>query len=115
MFTENAVYDLRPMEGPSTTAANRSCTFWADPATNHPIAHHVTNVVVTQDDDGTVWGISKVISHRVGGGGSAVYRSVVRRTPAGWRMAGRVAPIARAWTMFRPRAEPRQPRLASGQ
>ncbi|MBV9995347.1 MAG: nuclear transport factor 2 family protein [Caulobacteraceae bacterium] len=91
LFTEDAVYDLTPMGGRVYSGPDEILDFWKDPATNHPLAHHVTNVVVTEDDDGTVRVVSKVISHRVGGGGSAMYRDVVRRTPQGWRMAVRVA------------------------
>jgi len=93
LFTEDVRYDLSPMGGPVYCGIDEVLWFWRDPATNHPLAHHVTNVVVTQDPNGTVRAISKVIGHRPGGGGSAVYRDVVRRTPAGWRIAERIASL----------------------
>ncbi|MBV9510360.1 MAG: nuclear transport factor 2 family protein [Caulobacteraceae bacterium] len=91
LFTDDITYDLTPMGGAVYQGPDEILAFWKDPATSHPLAHHVTNVVVSEDDDGTVRVISKVISHRIGGGGSAVYRDVVRRTPQGWRIAVRAA------------------------
>jgi hypothetical protein len=62
----------------------------------HPLAHHATNIVVTQEHDGTVRVVSKGIgvghSGRVG---SAVYRDVVVRTPNGWRLSHRIVELRR--------------------
>lgn len=64
--------------------------FWRDPA-QHPLAHHVTNVRVTEDGDGTVRVHSKIIGvGNKGRVGSATYHDVVVKTPAGWRMSERV-------------------------
>ncbi|GAA0528098.1 hypothetical protein GCM10010172_05840 [Paractinoplanes ferrugineus] len=56
----------------------------------NPIGHHVTNIRVTEDPDGTVRVRSKGIGVSVTGGvGSVVYEDVVRREAAGWRIAYR--------------------------
>lgn len=62
----------------------------------HPIAHHVTNVEVTQDPDGTVRAISKIVGpgHR-GRVGTATYYDVLTKTADGWRIAERVVRLRR--------------------
>ncbi|MFI2712909.1 nuclear transport factor 2 family protein [Micromonospora sp. NPDC018662] len=56
----------------------------------NPVGHHVTNVHVTEDADGTVRAVSKGIGvHADGSVGSVVYEDVVRREVAGWRIAHR--------------------------
>jgi SnoaL-like protein len=67
----------------------------------NPLAHHVTNVVVTSltAEEATV--LSKGLSVMSDGStGSVVYEDVVRRTPAGWRLAART---------IRPRRRPLTP------
>jgi 3-phenylpropionate/cinnamic acid dioxygenase small subunit len=57
----------------------------------NPVAHHVTNIVVTEDPDGTVRARSKGLGvYADGRAGSVVYDDVLRRTPDGWRIARRV-------------------------
>lgn len=56
----------------------------------NPLAHHVTNVRVTEDPDGTVRVRSKAIGiYADGRAGSVGYDDVVRREAAGWRIARR--------------------------
>jgi len=56
----------------------------------NPIGHHVTNICVTEDPDGTVRVRSKGIGvSATGSVGSVVYEDVVRRETAGWRIAYR--------------------------
>lgn len=56
----------------------------------NPIGHHVTNICVTEDPDGTVRVRSKGIGvSATGSVGSVVYEDVVRRETAGWRIAFR--------------------------
>jgi alkanesulfonate monooxygenase SsuD/methylene tetrahydromethanopterin reductase-like flavin-dependent oxidoreductase (luciferase family) len=63
----------------------------------HPLAHHATNVVITQEADGTVSIISKGIGVRASGEPESVtYRDVAVRTPAGWRITARQAISRRA-------------------
>jgi hypothetical protein len=66
-------------------------------AFRHPLAHHATNIVITEAADGTVRVISKGIGvGRKGLVGSVVYRDIVRKEEQGWRIAHRVATRRRA-------------------
>jgi hypothetical protein len=69
---------------------------WTGDLTVHPLAHHATNIVVTEDPDGTV----RVLSKGIGVGnrgrvGSVTYHDVVVRTADGWRLAHRRAELRR--------------------
>jgi hypothetical protein len=56
----------------------------------NPVGHHVTNICVTEDPDGTVRVRSKGIGvSATGSVGSVVCEDVVRRETAGWRIAYR--------------------------
>jgi 3-phenylpropionate/cinnamic acid dioxygenase small subunit len=56
----------------------------------NPVAHHVTNIHVSEGADGTVRVRSKGLGvHADGSVGSVVYDDVVRREPGGWRIAHR--------------------------
>jgi hypothetical protein len=58
----------------------------------HPLAHHSTSVVVLAGDRAAASVVSKWITIRAGGqAGTGVYRDDLVRTPAGWRVAARVA------------------------
>jgi 3-phenylpropionate/cinnamic acid dioxygenase small subunit len=60
---------------------------------SHPVAHHVTNVMVEQTGD-VVRLRSKIVGTLArGGAGSADYADVLRLTPAGWRIARRVVTL----------------------
>jgi 3-phenylpropionate/cinnamic acid dioxygenase small subunit len=63
----------------------------------HPIAHHVTNVLVDVDVDGAVVRMrSKIVGTlERGRAGSVDYADVVRREPAGWRIASRAVRLRR--------------------
>ena len=63
---------------------------WASENAPHPLAHHGTNIVRSEDPDGTV----RIISKAIGVGykdrvGSAPYQDVVTRTSEGWRFVHR--------------------------
>ena len=61
----------------------------------HPLAHHATNIIVSEDPDGTVRVLSKGLGVGPNGRvGSVVYRDVVVRTSAGWRFAARTGRAA---------------------
>jgi SnoaL-like domain len=62
----------------------------------HPLAHHATNVVITEESDGTVRVLSKGIGvGRKGRVGSITYYDVVVRTGEGWRFSHRRAELRR--------------------
>lgn len=56
----------------------------------NPLGHHVTNIVVGEDLDGTVRARSKGLGVRTDGTvGTVVYEDVIRRGPTGWRISRR--------------------------
>ncbi len=93
LFTAEARYDVSDFGAGVHGGADAIGRLWQDtPDAVHPLAHHATNVLVTEDSDGTVRVVSKGIGVRHDGRtGSVVYRDVVVRSSAGWRIAERVA------------------------
>jgi hypothetical protein len=92
LFTEDALYDVSDFASGVHRGAAAIAALWADPDAKHPLAHHATNVVVTEDQDGTVRVISKGMGVRRNGTvGTVVYRDIVERTAKGWRITERVA------------------------
>ena len=96
VFTEDAVFDATDFGHPVTTSLEELRAHWSSDAAMHPLAHHATNVVVTQDEDGTV----RVLSKGIGVGergrvGSVTYYDVVRNTDQGWRLSYRRAELRR--------------------
>lgn len=92
LFTDDAVYDISDFNAGVHIGWPAVARLWRDLEGQHPIAHHATNVLVSQDDDGTV----RVLSKAIGilgdlSAGSAIYKDIVVKTPAGWRMSHRVA------------------------
>jgi len=97
VFTADAVYDPSSFGHPPTTSLSDLIELWTGDMTMHPLAHHATNIVVTEDDGGTVRVLSKGIGvGRKGRVGSVTYRDIAVRTEAGWRLASRTALLRRA-------------------
>lgn len=101
VFTADVVYDASDFDMPVTRALDELVAEWTSEhgMQRHPLAHHATNIVVSQDDDGTVRVRSKGIG--VGGGGrvgSVTYLDVAVRTAAGWRLAARTVTLRRPET-----------------
>jgi 3-phenylpropionate/cinnamic acid dioxygenase small subunit len=96
VFTEDLVFDATSFGEPVTTSAGELIDRWRSDLSIHPLAHHVTNIVITEDSEGTVRVQSKAIGvGRKGRVGSATYDDVVVRTPEGWRLRRRVAMLRR--------------------
>jgi hypothetical protein len=92
LFTATSVYDMSQFGLIVVHGAAAIRELWSSPDAMHPLAHHATNIVVSEDADGTVRVISKGLG--LGGNGrigSVVYRDVVERTPSGWRFGSRTA------------------------
>lgn len=91
VFSEDIVYDatdfgLGVMRGiPAIVEA------WREPFDGHPLGHHTTNVVISDDGDGTVRVRSKHLGPRPGSVTLLTYEDVVRQTPDGWRLCERIA------------------------
>jgi hypothetical protein len=62
----------------------------------HPVGHHVTNVVLSEEGDGRVRAISKGIGIMADGRcGSVVYEDALARGPRGWRITERTIRMRR--------------------
>jgi hypothetical protein len=98
VFVPDVRYDASDFDMPVTESLDALVAEWTSPEgmQRHPLAHHTTNVVVVEDDDGTVRVLSKGIGVGAGGRvGSVTYRDVVVRTTEGWRFASRTAKLRR--------------------
>jgi hypothetical protein len=91
LFTHDFVYDLEPLGYSPIEGAAAFVQAALALGDANPLGHHVTNTVVTgEEDDGSVRVRSKGIGIRAdGSSGSVVYEDLVRRTEAGWRIARR--------------------------
>lgn len=90
LFTGDVVYDLSEYGQPALCGveAIREAA-WALGGAN-PVAHHVTNVVVTSSGDGTAHVRSKGLGVQTDGTcGSVTYEDTLVRTPDGWRISHR--------------------------
>jgi SnoaL-like domain len=96
LFTPTALYDMSAFGLGVVRGAHAIRAVWSRQDAMHPLAHHATNIVVSEDTDGTVRVLSKGIGLGASGRvGSVVYRDIVERTPAGWRFVARTAQLRR--------------------
>jgi 3-phenylpropionate/cinnamic acid dioxygenase small subunit len=92
LFTDDFVYDVSAFGAGELRGAEAFAEGSLALGDDNPLGHHVTNVIVTAATDDEAVVRSKGIGVRADGtSGSAVYEDVVRRTPAGWRIARRTA------------------------
>jgi hypothetical protein len=97
VFTEDVIYDvtdfgLGVLRG---LAQNRDAALAL--GDRNPVGHHVTNIVLSEQPDGTVTARSKAIAVMASGrAGSATYHDTVVRVGAGWRISRRVIRARRA-------------------
>ncbi len=98
VFTTDVLYDATDFAMPVTRGLRELVAEWTSDAgmARHPLAHHATNIVVTEEPDGTVRVLSKGIGVGAGGRvGSVTYRDVAVPTAEGWRLAERVVVLLR--------------------
>ena len=96
LFTATAVYDMSDFGLGVVHGAAAVRELWSRPDAMHPLAHHATDIVVSEEADGTVRVLSKGLGVGPNGRvGSVVYRDVVVRTSEGWRFAARKAQVRR--------------------
>ena len=96
LFTATAVYDMSEFGLGVVHGAAAIRELGSRPDAMHPVAHHATNIVVSEEADGTVRVLSKGLGVGPNGRvGSVVYRDVVVRTSEGWRFAARKAQVRR--------------------
>jgi hypothetical protein len=96
LFTADAVYDMTEFGLGRVVGAAAIRALWSRPDASHPLAHHATNIVISEDGDGRVHVLSKGLGVGANGRvGSVVYRDLVERTAAGWRFTARSAQLRR--------------------
>lgn len=94
VFTDDAVFVIRPSRGRDEVRLNGLAAIrtYMDGA-NHPLAHHVTNVVAFGGPDDATLRSKVIATLPKARAGSADYRDRLRRTPQGWRIAERIVTL----------------------
>jgi hypothetical protein len=96
LLTEDAVYDLAAYDMGQVVGLPELRRLFEEAPGDQPLAHLVTNVIVTEDADGTVRVRSKGLAVMPNGAaGAALYDDKVVPTEAGWRIAHRTVVPAR--------------------
>lgn len=98
VFVADVVYDATDFGMPVTVGLEDLVAEWTseEGRARHPLGHHATNIVVSEDGDGTVRVVSKGIGVGHGGRvGSVVYRDVAVRVDGGWRLSSRTVTLRR--------------------
>jgi hypothetical protein len=89
-LTHDAAYDISDFGLGIVTGLADITELWEAAPGEQPIGHHVTNVLVMQQEDGVVRARSKGLAvMRNGSTATVVYDDVVVPTAAGWRIAHR--------------------------
>lgn len=92
VFVADAQYDCRDFGGPLCASLEELRDFFS--STPHPVAHHVTNIVIDSTGEATATARSKFIVPRADGTtGTGEYADQLVRTPAGWRITRRRATL----------------------
>jgi hypothetical protein len=97
LFTEDVGYDTSAFGGEVMHGIAAIVAAGRNLGANNPVGHHVTNILVGEDLDGTVRARSKGIGvYADGSCGSVIYDDILRRQPDGWRIAWRTVSPRRA-------------------
>jgi SnoaL-like protein len=97
LFTASVRYDVTAFGGGVLQGieAIRAATLAL--GDRNPVGHHVTNVVLTEQPDGSVRACSKTIGiYSDGAAGSVTYEDEIVRTGDGWRIDARTVAPRRA-------------------
>jgi hypothetical protein len=87
LFTPSVVYDVSALGGGALHGIDAIRTAALALGDGNPLGHHVTNIVVTEREDGTVGVRSKGIGvHADGTASTVAYEDTVVATEAGWRI-----------------------------
>ena len=90
LFTASVSYDVTAFGGSVLRGIEAIRSAALDVGDRNPVGHHVTNVVVAEQPDGSVRARSKGIGvYADGTVGSVTYEDTVVRTGEGWRVASR--------------------------
>jgi hypothetical protein len=87
LFTPSIVYDVSELGGGSLHGIEAIRAAALALGDGNPLGHHVTNVVVTEHEDGTVGVRSKGIGVNADGSvGTVTYEDTIVNSEAGWRI-----------------------------
>jgi 3-phenylpropionate/cinnamic acid dioxygenase small subunit len=101
LFAEDVTYDVSALGGGVLRGLGDARAAAEALGDANPLAHHVTNTVLTEGPDGTVRALSKYLGVLTDGTvGSGTYEDTLTRRDDGWRITHRV---------IRPRRVPLQP------
>ncbi len=90
LFTGDVVYDVRDFGQEPLRGIDAIRTAALELGGANPVAHHVTNIVITEVDHDTAAARSKGLGVMLGGKlGSVTYIDTVRRGTDGWRISNR--------------------------
>jgi hypothetical protein len=96
LLTADAVYDVGDFGLGRVEGLPALRRLFAERPGDQPVGHHVTNVVMAEQADGTARVRSKGLSVMADGrAGTVTYEDTVVRTPDGWRIALRKVVRAR--------------------
>ena len=90
LLTADAEYDITAYELGVVSGLPALIELFSARPGEQPVGHHVTNVIVREQDDGSATVRSKGLSVMANGlAGTVIYEDVVVRTPDGWRISRR--------------------------
>ncbi|MEU1426435.1 nuclear transport factor 2 family protein [Nocardia sp. NPDC005746] len=90
VFTEDVAYDLTAFGAGTVPGVEALRDMARELGDANPLAHHVTNVVVTALDGDTAHAISKGLAVNTDATTTSVtYEDALHRTPHGWRITHR--------------------------
>lgn len=96
LLTQDAAYDVTAFGLGVVRGLDALVELFARRPGAQPVGHHVSNVIVSERDDGTATVRSKGLAVMAdGAAGTVTYEDVVVRTPAGWRISQRTVVPAR--------------------
>jgi hypothetical protein len=90
VFTDDAVFETRGFSGGTTRLEGLAAIRSFMTGARHPVAHHVSNVMVVVEPGGVRLRSKIIGSGGNGRVGSADYSDRLRRTRGGWRIAERI-------------------------
>lgn len=100
LFTADVTYDVSALGGGVLAGLDELRRAGLALGDANPVAHHVTNIVLSEGPDGVVHALSKGFGVMTDGSvGSVTYEDTVEPTADGWRITKRVV---------RPRIKPLQ-------
>ncbi|MEU5954508.1 nuclear transport factor 2 family protein [Streptomyces sp. NPDC047525] len=90
LFTDDVVYDLTDFGLEPLVGVEAICAAALALGEANPVGHHVTNIVLTEGDEGQVRARSKGIGINADGtSGSVTYEDTLVSTGQGWRISHR--------------------------